>query len=163
MEGTRTLAQSLERAWILNLIFAISGLAFIAWSWYRTGFALDINSLILIFFCLGLLLHWTPISYVGAVNEAARITGPLIIQYPIYGGIMGIMTATGLAGVIATVVRCVCERCDASVLELCRFDHHQPVCSERRRSLGGSRTVCGSRGGPAACVTSRYGDGRCHR
>jgi short-chain fatty acids transporter len=29
------------------------------------------------------------------------VTGPLIIQYPIYFGIMGIMTATGLAGVIA--------------------------------------------------------------
>ena len=69
--------------------------------WYRTGFALGINSLILIFFCLGLLLHWTPVSYVGAVNDVARITGPLIIQYLIYGGIMGIMTATGLAGVIA--------------------------------------------------------------
>ncbi len=96
-----TLASALENAWILNLIFAAAGLGYIAWTWTRTGFALDINSLILIFFCLGLLLHWTPIRYVGAVNDAARITGPLIIQYPIYGGIMGIMTATGLAGVIA--------------------------------------------------------------
>jgi short-chain fatty acids transporter len=96
-----TLASALENAWILNVIFAIAGLGYIAWTWSRTGFGLDINSLILIFFCLGLLLHWTPIAYVGAVNDAARITGPLIIQYPIYGGIMGIMTATGLAGIIA--------------------------------------------------------------
>jgi short-chain fatty acids transporter len=29
------------------------------------------------------------------------VTGPLILQYPLYGGIMGIMTATGLAGVIS--------------------------------------------------------------
>jgi len=97
----RTLANALDHAWILNLIFAIAGLGYIAWTWSRTGFALDINSLILIFFCLGLLLHWTPIAYVRAVNDAARITGPLIIQYPIYGGIMGIMTATGLAAIIA--------------------------------------------------------------
>lgn len=97
----RTLAATLENAWILNAILAVAGLGYIAWTWSRTGFALDINSLILIFFCLGLLLHWTPIAYVRAVNDAARITGPLIIQYPIYGGIMGIMTATGLAGVIA--------------------------------------------------------------
>ena len=96
-----TLAHALENAWLLNLIFAIAGLGYIASTWLYTGFALDINSLILIFFCLGLLLHRTPIAYVGAVNDAARITGPLIIQYPIYGGIMGIMTATGLAGVIA--------------------------------------------------------------
>jgi short-chain fatty acids transporter len=98
---SKTLASALDHAWILNWIFAAAGLGYIAWTWSRTGFALDINSLILIFFCLGLLLHRTPIAYVGAVNDAARITGPLIIQYPIYGGIMGIMTATGLAGVIA--------------------------------------------------------------
>ena len=36
-----------------------------------------------------------------AVEDAARVTGPLILQYPLYGGIMGIMTTTGLAGVIS--------------------------------------------------------------
>jgi short-chain fatty acids transporter len=96
-----TLAAALENAWILNLIFAVAGLGYIAWTWLRGGFYLDINAVIFIFFCLGLLLHWTPIRYVRAVNGAARVTGPLIIQYPIYFGIMGIMTATGLAGVIA--------------------------------------------------------------
>jgi short-chain fatty acids transporter len=30
-----------------------------------------------------------------------RHGGPLILQYPLYGGIMGIMTATGLADVIS--------------------------------------------------------------
>lgn len=96
-----TLASALENAWILNAIFAVAGLGYIVWSWLRAGFYLDINAVIFIFFCVGLLLHWTPIRYVRAINGAARVTGPLIIQYPIYFGIMGIMTATGLAGVIA--------------------------------------------------------------
>jgi short-chain fatty acids transporter len=101
--GTKpwTLAHALERAWILNLIVVAAGAAYLAIAWTRGGFALDINSVIFIFLLLGLLLHWTPIAYAGAVNDAARITGPLLIQYPLYGGIMGIMTATGLAGVIA--------------------------------------------------------------
>ena len=96
-----TLAGALENAWILNVIFAVAGLGYIVWTWSSGGFYLDINAVIFIFFCAGLLLHWTPIRYVQAVNGAARVTGPLIIQYPIYFGIMGIMTATGLAGVIA--------------------------------------------------------------
>jgi len=96
-----TLAGALENAWILNVIFAAAGLGYIVWTWRSAGFYLDINAVIFIFFCAGLLLHWTPIRYVQAVNGAARVTGPLIIQYPIYFGIMGIMTATGLAGVIA--------------------------------------------------------------
>jgi short-chain fatty acids transporter len=96
-----TLAAALENAWILNVIFAVAGLGYIVSTWLHGGFYLDINAVIFIFFCAGLLLHWTPIRYVQAINGAARVTGPLIIQYPIYFGIMGIMTATGLAGVIA--------------------------------------------------------------
>ena len=96
-----TLAHTLEHAWPLNAVVAIAGLGYIVSTWLTTGFSLDINSVIFIFFCLGLLLHWTPIAYVNAINSAARVTGPLIIQYPMYGGIMGIMTTTGLAGVIA--------------------------------------------------------------
>ncbi|HEV2262403.1 MAG TPA: TIGR00366 family protein [Candidatus Rubrimentiphilum sp.] len=98
---SRTLASALENAWILNVVIAIAGLGYIAWIWVAAGASLDINSVIFIFFCLGLLLHWRPIAYVAAVNDAARITGPLILQYPLYGGIMGMMSGTGLAGVIA--------------------------------------------------------------
>jgi len=99
--GARTLASVLDNAWILNVIVALAGLGYIAWHWFTAGVALDIDSLIFIFFCAGLLLHWRPTAYVAAVNDAARITGPLILQYPLYGGIMGMMTVTGLAGVIA--------------------------------------------------------------
>lgn len=94
----KTLASMLENAWPLNLVIAGLG----AWYYVAHGFALDINGVIFLFLLLGLVLHWTPIAYVRAINDAARITGPLLIQYPLYGGIMGMMTGTGLAGVIAT-------------------------------------------------------------
>jgi short-chain fatty acids transporter len=96
-----TLAGALDRAWVLNLMLVVAGFAYLAVTWVTSRFSLDINSVIFIFFLLGLLLHWTPIAYVKAIDGAARVTGPLLIQYPLYGGIMGIMTATGLAGVIA--------------------------------------------------------------
>jgi short-chain fatty acids transporter len=91
----------LDRAWILNLCLVIAAFGYLGLQMARGTFHLDINSLILIFLALGLLLHGRPIAYVEAVNNAARITGPLLLQYPVYGGIMGIMTATGLAGIIA--------------------------------------------------------------
>jgi short-chain fatty acids transporter len=96
-----TLGWGLDRAWILNVVLVAMGAFYLVTRWHSTGFSLDINSMIFIFFMLGLLLHWTPINYVRAVDGAARVTGPLLIQYPLYGGIMGIMTTTGLAGVIA--------------------------------------------------------------
>ena len=97
----KTVGQSLNSAWPLNLTIALAGFAYLAGTWIAHGVALDINSVILLFLCAGLVLHWTPKAYVGAVNDAAGITGPLILQYPIYGGIMGLMKATGLAAVIA--------------------------------------------------------------
>ncbi|MGZ3508165.1 MAG: short-chain fatty acid transporter [Vulcanimicrobiaceae bacterium] len=96
-----TLASALENAWILNVILALAGGAYLAYDWIELHGALDINQVIFIFLLLGLLFHWTPINYVRAVNNAARVTGPLLLQYPLYGGIMGIMTSTGLAGVIS--------------------------------------------------------------
>ncbi|MDP9017721.1 MAG: TIGR00366 family protein, partial [Candidatus Eremiobacteraeota bacterium] len=96
-----TVASALENAWVLTLIIVLAGATYLGQLWYRNGLSLDIDSVIFIFLLFGMLLHWRPIAYAGAVSAAARVTGPLILQYPLYGGIMGIMTATGLAGVIA--------------------------------------------------------------
>lgn len=99
-EKTGTLGAWLDRAWILTMLLVALGVAALAAHW-RMGFSIDLNTVILIFLLLGLVFHLRPIAYVAAVKNAARVTGPLILQYPLYGGIMGIMTATGLAGVIS--------------------------------------------------------------
>jgi short-chain fatty acids transporter len=91
----------LDNAWVLNLCIVAATACYFGRALWLGQFHLDINALILIFLALGLLLHWRPIAYVDAVSSAARVTGALLLQYPLYGGIMGIMTATGLAGVIA--------------------------------------------------------------
>jgi short-chain fatty acids transporter len=98
-----SVAVRLDNAWILSLLLALGGAAALVQHWRHTRFALDINSVILVFLLLGILFHWRPVRYIQAVKHAARVTGPLLLQYPLYGGIMGIMTATGLAGVIARV------------------------------------------------------------
>lgn len=50
---------------------------------------------------LGLLLHGTPMRYVRAVEQAARGCAGIILQFPLYAGIMGLMEASGLAGRMA--------------------------------------------------------------
>ncbi|HWC15828.1 MAG TPA: TIGR00366 family protein [Terriglobales bacterium] len=99
-EKTNTLGAWLDRAWILTMLLVALGLVALAEHW-RSGFSIDLNAVILIFLLLGLVFHLRPIRYVVAIKNAARVTGPLILQYPLYGGIMGIMTATGLAGIIS--------------------------------------------------------------
>lgn len=94
-------AGMLEGSRLCALVFVVAGAAFLAMEWTRHGVNLDINTVIFIFLLAGLCLHGSPRRYVGAVTEAAKVTGPMLLQYPFYGGIMGIMAATGLAEVIA--------------------------------------------------------------
>lgn len=101
LEKSEGLGILLDRAWPLSLGLFSVGAGALAWALARSRFSLDLNSVILILFLAGVLFHWRPSAYVGAMRKAGRFTGPLILQYPLYGGLMGIMTSTGLAGVIA--------------------------------------------------------------
>jgi len=96
-----TFACALERSRICALVFVLAGAGYLAMQWTRHGVSLDINTVIFIFLLTGLCLHGSPRRYVTAVTEAAKVTGPMLLQYPFYGGIMGIMGATGLDEVVA--------------------------------------------------------------
>lgn len=102
-EGTRarTFATVLEDSWLLTVLLVLMGVVY-EWHTIATkGFHLDINGFIFIVLMLGLICHWRPIRYVRSFESGARTVGPILLQFPLYGGIMGIMTGTGLAGVIA--------------------------------------------------------------
>ena len=102
-EGTRarTFATVLEDSWLLTVLLVLMG---VVYEWHTIaakGFHLDINGFIFIVLMLGLIFHWRPIRYVRSFESGARTVGPILLQFPLYGGIMGIMTGTGLAGIIA--------------------------------------------------------------
>jgi short-chain fatty acids transporter len=97
----KTFATAIENTPFLTLALVAMGVAYEANVVVTRGFTLDINGMIFIALMLGLIFHWRPITYVRAFNKAARTVGPILLQFPLYGGIMGMMTGTGLAGVIA--------------------------------------------------------------
>jgi short-chain fatty acids transporter len=97
----KTFASALENAWIVTAALVAMCLYY-EWTVISTrGFSLDINGMIFIALTLGLIFHARPIRYVRAFNQAARTVGPILLQFPLYGGIMGMMTGTGLAAVIS--------------------------------------------------------------
>ena len=65
--------------------------------------ALDFNTLNLFFLMAGALLHWTPASLMRAVKEATPAVWGVLLQFPFYAGIFGIMTATTLSSSIASL------------------------------------------------------------
>jgi short-chain fatty acids transporter len=100
-KGPRTFATVVENAWPITLLLVAMGAVY-EWNAIRTkGFTLDINGFIFLAMMLGMLFHWKPINYVRSFNAGAKTVGPVLLQFPLYGGIMGIMVHTGLAAVIA--------------------------------------------------------------
>jgi short-chain fatty acids transporter len=97
----KNFAAAIENSPLFTLALLAMGVAYEANVAVTRGFTLDIDGMIFIALMLGLLFHWRPIRYVRAFNRAARTVGPVLLQFPLYGGIMGMMTGTGLAAVIA--------------------------------------------------------------
>ncbi|MET7244410.1 TIGR00366 family protein [Methylobacterium sp. EM32] len=96
-----SLAARLNRSRTLSLVLVALGVADLAVTWTSKGVSLDANAVILIFLIAGIALHGRPVAYVDAMKNAAKQTGSMMLQYPIYGGIMGIMDTTGLAAMIS--------------------------------------------------------------
>ncbi len=57
----------------------------------------------LLFLALGLLLHWYPKSFLHACEQGIRNTWGLVIQYPLYAGIFGLMSYTALGEVLTAL------------------------------------------------------------
>jgi short-chain fatty acids transporter len=102
-EVADTIGAKLDQAWILNVLLAALGTFALVMELRRSHGLVDLNVVIITLVILGLVLHWRPIAYIHAVKNAARICGSLILQYPLYGGLMGIITTTGLAGVLSKI------------------------------------------------------------
>lgn len=64
------------------------------------GRAWTIDNYNLLFLAAGLLLHWYPKSFLAACEEGAKNTWGVIIQYPLYAGIFGLMSYTDLGKVL---------------------------------------------------------------
>jgi len=96
-----TFATRLENSRISTGLLTLLGAAFTWHAVATRGFSIDIDGFIFAALFLGLVLHGTPIRYAHAFYTAARTVGPILLQFPIYGGVMGIMAHTGLASLIA--------------------------------------------------------------
>ncbi len=96
-----TLADKLENSVILSMIIGIAGLSYILYYFFTKGFSLNLNIVNFTFLMVGILLHKRPISYVRAVSEGVRGCAGIILQFPFYAGIMGMMKFSGLVAVMA--------------------------------------------------------------
>ena len=98
----QTPAENLENSMVLSYIVVVIGAIYLIYYFVNAGSilnALSLNIVNLIFLILGIAFHKTPISYVRAITESAESAGGIILQFPFYAGIQGMMVTVGSNGV----------------------------------------------------------------
>ncbi|MGB0494734.1 MAG: short-chain fatty acid transporter [Kangiellaceae bacterium] len=94
--STLTPAEKLEHLPIINyLLVLIAGIYL--FNYFSSGGTAGLNTINLCLFVLGLALHINPHNYLKAVNQTITTCAGIIIQYPLYAGLMGMMVGSGLA------------------------------------------------------------------
>ena len=101
-----TPADKMEHSKILWAILLVFCWGYIVYYFATQGFKLGLNIVNFLFMTLGLTLHGNLRKYVDAIADAAGGAAGVLLQFPFYAGIMGMMVAANeqgvsLAGVIS--------------------------------------------------------------
>lgn len=96
-----TVAMRLNHSKLINYLLVVGGFVWII-HWFATrGFDLTLDIMNFTFLFLGLALHGTPQRYIDTLTAGARSAVGIVLQFPFYAGIMGMMSGSGLVVVIA--------------------------------------------------------------
>ena len=101
-EFHKSFANTLENSWIISIVVGIAGLIVVGYHFATKGMDLNIDIVNFALLFLGIILHKKPINYVNAVANAVKSVHGIILQFPFYAGIMGMMAGSGLVKIIAT-------------------------------------------------------------
>lgn len=104
-----TPAEKMEHSPWLSAIIVILGLSYLVIHLFFRGGSLDLNTVIMLFLFAGILLYRTPLAYVRAFTASASAAAGILLQFPFYAGIMGIITGVGASGIcLGTLISNAC-------------------------------------------------------
>ena len=101
-DASQTLAKRLEDSAVLTVIICALAIGYLVYCFALKGLSgLNLNSMNACFLFLGLLFFLRPIRYVKAVGKVVAQSSGIILQFPFYAGIMGMMRDSGLVEVFS--------------------------------------------------------------
>jgi short-chain fatty acids transporter len=99
-KGDASWAERINNSVILGGLIALMGLIYIVMHFWGGG-TLDLNIVIFIFLVVGLALFLRPYQYLLAFYDGVRASAGVILQFPFYAGIMGMISLSGLGVIMA--------------------------------------------------------------
>jgi short-chain fatty acids transporter len=98
--------ERLEQSVVLNALFVLAGVAYLVRHLSSAPSvleAINLNTINLVLLVLGAALHRTPARLMHAFAQATPSVWGVILQFPFYGGIAGVLTASALNERIASL------------------------------------------------------------
>lgn len=96
-----TPAQRVAHGRFLTTAMGLLALGYATAEWAAGRFFLTLDSVNLLSLGAALLLHRSPASLASAAEDAARPLHGIVLQFPLYAGIYGVIKGTGLASAFA--------------------------------------------------------------
>jgi len=93
-------AEKLEHYPIINFLLVAIGAVYL-FGFFSSGRSISLNEINLCLLLAGLALHINPRNYLNAMNSAIGNSSGIILQFPLYAGVMGMMVGSGLAGAMS--------------------------------------------------------------
>ncbi|MBP6862771.1 MAG: short-chain fatty acid transporter [Neisseriaceae bacterium] len=96
-----TVAERLEHARWVSLLLAVMPILYLGHYFASSGLGLNLNVVIIIFLALALLLHPHSAALLAAVKDAVVATRGILLQFPLYAGVAGMMGDSGMVQAVA--------------------------------------------------------------
>jgi len=101
------LADKIDNSRILGGVLALTGVVVVLSVFFSEGQGLDalnLNNFNFAFLMIGLLLYASPAKYLSEFYDAVKGSAGVVLLFPFYAGIIGIMTGTGLVDTMTTAL-----------------------------------------------------------
>ncbi|UOR13819.1 short-chain fatty acid transporter [Halobacillus amylolyticus] len=89
--------EKMDNSRLVVLAGGLLGLTYLSYQFYLNGFSLDLNIVNMMFLTAALLLYGNVKELGNGLKSASGSVGQFALQYPFYAGIMGMISASGLA------------------------------------------------------------------
>jgi short-chain fatty acids transporter len=99
-----TPAARLDHSRWLTLAIGACGVAWLAWYFSQRGFSLTLDVLNFAFLMLAVLLHSSAASVLAAAEKGAGLLSGVVLQFPFYAGMYGVIQGTGLAEIVGQAI-----------------------------------------------------------
>ncbi len=109
-KSSPTPSERFEHSYTMNAILGTLGAVWVIWYFFIHGGSLTLDAFNFTVLFLGLLLHRTTASFLKAASEGGKLIFGIVLQFPFYAGMYGIIKSSGLSQIFSHALTSMASR-----------------------------------------------------